>query len=268
MNVNQKEKIKKNKFSIEDIYTPLSVAKEEVWKRWNDKELRKKVDDFLNGDVPEFFLKDPFSVIVRHLASPNYESLYFADLAKQSGLDVKFFEFPDDKFIAKNRDKYNLCRMSFFNGLGKNFYEIIDVKKIVNIQDCEGKRFCDIKTLWDENLVDFHHRSLFELLPDADGKVFDISPWFRRKGSKPKDFYLYYLALFVCYGILFENFSAKEEMAENNFNKEIVFPAINKLIDIFGVKPLIVPAIPVESESHSHWWHYPSEIKKIIPRNN
>ncbi|MDR3559494.1 MAG: hypothetical protein P4L58_03780 [Candidatus Pacebacteria bacterium] len=27
-----------------EIYTPLSVAKEEIWRRWNDKELRKKVE--------------------------------------------------------------------------------------------------------------------------------------------------------------------------------------------------------------------------------
>ena len=62
------EKAENNKtekeFDIKDIYTPLSVAKKEIWRRWNDKELRKKVEDFLGGDIPEvlkiskiFFIK-------------------------------------------------------------------------------------------------------------------------------------------------------------------------------------------------------------------
>ncbi len=42
----------KEKFDIKEIYTPLSVAKKEIWRRWNDKELRKKVEDFLGGDMP------------------------------------------------------------------------------------------------------------------------------------------------------------------------------------------------------------------------
>lgn len=250
--------------SVEEIYTPLSVAKEEIWRRWNDKELRKKVEDFLEGDVPEFLLKSPHATIVRHITSPNYELLYFMDLIKQLELDFMCCEFPEDKFVAKNRDKYNLCKMSFFNGLGKGMYEIIDVRKIVDIQSCEGRMFCDIKTLWKEDLVGFHHRALSRVLPEIGNNIFDISAWFKRKGPKSKDFYLSYLALFVCYGVLFENFSTKEGIDEKDFSYEIVLPTINKLIEIFGVKPLIVPAIPTESESSPHWWHYPPEIKQII----
>lgn len=48
------DKAELKNFDIKDIYTPLSVAEKEVWRRWNDKELRKKVEDFLGGDVPEF----------------------------------------------------------------------------------------------------------------------------------------------------------------------------------------------------------------------
>lgn len=49
-----KGKNKNEKFDIKEIYTPLSVAKKEIWRRWNDKELRKKVEDFLGGDVKNF----------------------------------------------------------------------------------------------------------------------------------------------------------------------------------------------------------------------
>ena len=35
------------------IYTPLEEAKKEIWRRWNDKELRKKIDDFSKNDIPD-----------------------------------------------------------------------------------------------------------------------------------------------------------------------------------------------------------------------
>src|SRR6266702_2611049 len=108
ISIKTKDDISEEKvLSVEDIYTPLSVAKEEIWRRWNDKELRKKVEDFLGDDIPEFFLDFPHATIVRHIISPNYELFYCVDLFKQLGLDFRCCEFPEDKFIAKNRDKYN-----------------------------------------------------------------------------------------------------------------------------------------------------------------
>ena len=46
-------------FDIDTIYTSLEEAKEEVWRRWNDKELRAKVEESLGGDVPEVFRDEP-----------------------------------------------------------------------------------------------------------------------------------------------------------------------------------------------------------------
>jgi hypothetical protein len=36
---------KESVFDIDTIYTPLEEAKEEVWRRWNDKALRAKVEE-------------------------------------------------------------------------------------------------------------------------------------------------------------------------------------------------------------------------------
>jgi hypothetical protein len=41
---------------LENFYTPLSEAKREIWRRWNDKALRKKVEEFLDGDVPKMLI--------------------------------------------------------------------------------------------------------------------------------------------------------------------------------------------------------------------
>lgn len=254
------------KFDIKEIYTPLSVAKKEIWRRWNDKELRKKVEDFLGGDVPKFLQKEPKAAIVRHISSPNFELAYFLELVKGCGLNSMLVEFTKDKFVDKNRDKYHLCKLFFYNGLGKKFGEKIQTQVIIDFQVSRGKRLCDIKTLDGENLVDFHHRILSSIFPESKKRMFDISEWFYRKGPKAKKYYIYYLALFICHGVLFENFSLKADMREKGYDKKVVIPGIKKLVKLFGVKPLIVPILPLESESALHWWHYPAKIEKIAKK--
>ena len=59
--------------AIKHIYTPLEEAKEEIWRRWNDKALRKKVEEFLGGDIPDLFKKKPCAVLARSVVSPNFE---------------------------------------------------------------------------------------------------------------------------------------------------------------------------------------------------
>lgn len=66
------------KFDIKEIYTPLSVAKKEIWRRWNDKDLRKKVEDFLGGELPKALRsKEPGAVLSRDVISPNKEFSIF-----------------------------------------------------------------------------------------------------------------------------------------------------------------------------------------------
>ncbi len=62
---------------VNKIYTPLSVAKEEIWRRWNDKALRKKVEDFLGVNLPEPFKNEPRAVMLRYIATPNFEASFF-----------------------------------------------------------------------------------------------------------------------------------------------------------------------------------------------
>jgi hypothetical protein len=49
------------------MYTLLEEAKEEVWKRWNDAELRRQVQEYV-GELPEGFGDEPRAFLVRHLA--------------------------------------------------------------------------------------------------------------------------------------------------------------------------------------------------------
>jgi hypothetical protein len=255
----------KKDFDIKELYTPLSVAKKEIWKRWNDKELRKKVQAFLGADMPEVFKKEPKATIVRYIITPNYEFFYFLNLAELAELDYACLEYSKDKFVAKNPDKYNLCKLFFFNGTGKKGGHKVDSINAVNFNKTEGKILNEIKTEWGEKLIDFHHAILKKSAGDSYKKICDFSDWFDKSRNRNKNYYyLYYLALFICNGILFENFLLNKN--EEKFTKNKVIPSFIKLKEMFGVYPLIVPLEPPTEETDCTWRHYSKDTRKIFDK--
>jgi hypothetical protein len=239
-------------FSIEDIYTPLPVAKKEIWKRWNNSALQDKVNTFLHNDIPEFLKDKPRSIYWRHLISPNFEFLHFWELSKQIELEPICIEYLSDIFTAKNSCKYHLCKLYFYNGKGRKGGNKISTLKIIDF-NAEGKKLTEIETLWRENLVEFHHRMLRAAIDDIS--IYDSSPWFN---------YYYHLVLLICHGVLFENFLMNDE--EREFTEKIIIPNFLKVRDVFGVQPLIVRLLPPETETDPYWFYYPESIKAKISR--
>jgi hypothetical protein len=253
--------------SLKDIYTPLSEARKEIWRRWNDKALRQKVKDFLGGDVPEIFGGSPKAVLARHVASPTYEFRNFLDLASLSGLDFVCLEYLGDKFRSMNPSKYYLGKLFFSDGMGKNGGERVNAVKVVDFDGSEGRKISDLKTLGGENFVDFHHGILHAEGIDVDEKrLFDLSGWYGRNGGSAKKYYSRYFSLFICYGILFENYMLSK--GEGEFTREVVLPSFDAVSDFFGVKPLIVPLVPIEEEDDPHAWYYPYDLKAKIESKN
>lgn len=250
------KKTKKDKqFDIREIYTPLSVAKKEIEKRWKDKELRKKVKKFLGGDIPEPFKKEPRAVLSRHIITPNQELFYFLDMAKMTKLKPIGLEGTGDKFCTKNSDKVSLGKLSFYTDIQKNAKNLESQKKVVKLidmMDSEGKSLCEVNTLWGENLVDFHHKLLN--FYGSDIETFDDFDWFakRNRRNNAHQYYENFLPLFLCYGILFENFHAKGK--EKSFTDEIIITNYKKIVDTFNLKPLIVPLVPIEDEMCLFHW--------------
>lgn len=261
---NMKEGDEKEEFDLKEIYTPIHIAKEEIQRRWKDKKLRKKVSDFLNGDKLDFLDEKPKAFFVRHIASPNKETLNFLDVASDTNLELNILEYCSDKFVAKNKAKYFLGKLVFYDGIGKNNGEKISNLKVINFNSAEGKSFTNIDTNFKCNLVDFHHSLLSELPLTVNYKVKDISQWLSRNGDISKRYYLNFLALFICGGILFENYVLDEK--EKKFTLKIVVPAFKMLKEIFGVAPLIVPFIPLEDADSDYWNYYPEEIKVILKK--
>jgi len=248
--------------TLDEIYTPLEEAKEEIKRRWEDKELQKKVEIFLNGDIPNFLQDSPKAFLARHIASPNFEFLLFEELTNKAGLDFVIPEFINDKFVPENTSKYHLGKMFFEGKVGKNGSKEIITDLVLDFNKANGKPICELQALNGKSVVDFHH-GLFEFFKMNVGhKIHDFSGWLKKYDNNPEKFYKYFLAFFIRNGILFENFLLNKE--EEKFTLQHVLPNIKLLMNEFGLKPLIVRLLPKEQEEDIHWYCYSKDLKNNI----
>lgn len=248
-------------FDIKEIYTPLSVAKKEIWRRWNDPVLKKKVEDFLGGELPKFLKKEPRAFLTRQIASPNREFFHFMEMSHLIGLKPLGWEFKDDLFVTTNREKAGLGKIGFFKKFNKKLDPIIFYKKIIDLTGKEeNKKFKEIKTIWGEGFIHFHHKMLKLLFPKF--QLYDASDWYKSKGKNSKEYYMYFLALFLRNGVLFENFNLNGH--ERKLSIKTVLPALKKIKEIFGINPLIVRLIPDEDVDSIEILCYSEILVKLL----
>ncbi len=254
-----------NKKQIRELlYTPLQDALAELENRRQNVELCQKVDMFFgNFKPPKAFGKSPRAVMARYIASPTIEYEYFKSVQEGLRMDPLFLEFGSDKFVARNHEKYALCRLAFMRNNPDGRRWVVKKRRVVNFNVYEGKPLDAIKTEWGEPLVDFHHGLLRRSGFDKGVEVSDFSAWFKKSRSLSEEYYLYYLALFMVHGILFENFLFNEQ--EVSFTETRVVPAVKKLTKMFGVRPLIVPIVPLEAEEAPYWYYYDERIMQLLP---
>jgi len=245
---------------INEIYSTKEEVIAELKKRWADKELTKKLEDFLHKNIPEPFLNQPRAVLGRALVSPDNETKTFYEKSKDIGIKPIDFEYLDDIFITTNHGKMCLGKMVFYEGLDKNQRPITTNIHSIDLTGInEKKRFKDIKTLWGENFVDFHHRILKKMY-DID--LFDGSEWYKKMGGKPELYYIPYIALFTIKHVLFEDLETGGK--EEQFFNDIFFPAVEFIKKEFGLKPLIMPMNSLNDWDNIYWWSYPKEVKNMI----
>lgn len=242
------------------IYTPFEEAVLEIKERWADKELEKKVYEYLNGDIPEPVLEAPRAVLFRQLCTPNYELSYFLNKIKGSSCDPLIFEYLNDKFTEKNPIKFALGQLIFQEEI-KGSSNIIP-KEVIDLQKNEGRKINEIVTKWGQPLVSFHHELLDAIYPGENNYLYDASDWFFRAGKYAREYYLKYISLFIRNGILFENFILSGE--ELNFTKEIFLPAFIDMWKKTGKKPLIVSLLPLESQNEAFWSNYSLKVLDCI----
>jgi hypothetical protein len=241
------------------MYVPLEEAREIIRKRWHDSALRRQVADYV-GEIPAFLRDRPRAVLARHVATPNFDFIRFSEAAKNVDLEPVCPEYTGDKFCTLNRDKLLLGAMTFFQGINKAGKEISVSCKVVDFMRFDGKPFTSIETLWGEDFLGFHHRLLRTLLPEIE--ITDNTEWLTAMGGKPALFWPRLFALFICGGILFENFHGEGREAE--FTRLIIRPAVEEVKERFGLSPLVVPLVPVEEERQPFWSWYPGQLEAEV----
>lgn len=259
---NQSGSEKELRKELDSIYTPLAEAEKEIKRRWKDKKLQKKISEFFNGNIPYFLRDEPKAYFARQIITPNFEFFNFIKSLKGLKLDFVCPEIKEDYFSAKNSCKYHLGKLFFNDGGGKRGGMKLKTCNVINFNQSNGKKLCHVETLWGENLIDFHHRILGSVVPDIEKKIFDISEWKKKESKSFDEFYLKFLAFFICNAILFENFLVNKE--ERHFTKNVVLPSFYKLNELFGVRPLIVRSLPHKEEESDAWFYYPGFIENTI----
>ena len=173
-------------------------------------------------------------------------------MAESVSLSPLCMEYSKDLFVSTNSDKHCLCKLSFWIGNQMKKLRVIDFHKY------DRKPFSEIRTLSGQRLVDFHRCLIERAHPDHNLTFTDFSDWWQSFGSGHSD-YLPYLALFVTQGILLENFLWGDE-SERKFTEERVIPAFEKIVELFGVMPLIVRTYSAEEESDPKHWQYDGSL--------
>jgi hypothetical protein len=245
------------------VYTPLSDAVRLLNERQKDPVLMARVKKLLNGNIPEIFLGKKCGVMARQIATPNFDSRTFLSLARDNNLHPVFLEYFGDKFVSNNKYKHSLGQLQVQDKIDKNGNECIEKITIIDFNKSNGKKLKDIKTLWGESLIDFHKR-LFDLYKLKDFSFLEETSWYKKGDEKPVDFYVNFFLLVTCFGILFENFLIDGDEIEVDFTNNVVLPALKKVVDLTGVKPLVVPVGDLELETEDFWYYHLPIVKKAI----
>lgn len=244
----------------QDIYTPLETASDEIWNRWADRKLREEVVRFIGSDLSCFIPNAPEAFLLRQFASPNHELFAFLDKAQSLALPPRILEYREDKYRSCNPDKYYLGKLRFCDGTGRNGGEKASAIKLIDFDAAEGKALQEIRTLTGKSLIDVHHGLLAAAGMDGAINLTDMTRFYIQSGARAKYYYPYLLALFVCNGILFENFVENEN--EKRFLDAVVVPAFYTVNETFGLKPLIVRLLPNDSADAGRYAsYYPGYLK-------
>ncbi len=256
------EKIQINRrYFDQEVYVSFDYAIKEIERRRKDPELKEKIEKYL-GEIPKPFEMGINAVLFRFIATPQFETKRFYDIVTGFGIRPLFWEYYNDKFHSGNHCKYTLGKLFIYKGMGKTNKSIIKKETILDFNTSNGKQMKELFTIKGEKFIDFHHKLLERIIPDSREYLFDASDWLKSQGGKSDKYYEKFLVLFLCHGVLFENFLL--DKTEFDFNQNIFLPAFLKIEKEFGIKPLIVAIAPTEIEGSEFWNSYPHQIEDVL----
>lgn len=254
---------------VSDImFTPLEAV-EELKRRRQDPELQKKVEEYLKGDIPDYFRHGPILYLARHIATPNFETLRFIRLMEHLGVKTVITQDSKGLFVSQNCVKRALGKLPIFrrhSQKGNRLHEQYENVTIVDFNESDGKPFSEIKTLWGEKLTDFHTRLFSELMSEKVESPDDAAWIDRHHRENLLEHYKHLLALFVVHGIFFENYNM-DDSHEVDFVRHILRPACRFIEERFGYRPIITQVFPTTFESYHFWISYPKKVLDIVRKS-
>lgn len=238
----------------ENLYFSLDEAREELKKRWNDAELKKKVEDELGENFWPEFKDKPRAFLGRCLLSPDNGLNFLLSCANYVKAAPLNFEYLGDKYVTINEEKKGLGRLRLINDKREKI-----LADIIDFKSNESRKINEVVTRTGESLIDFHHSLLQFAKYDID--VVDRTEWFRKIGT-PDSYYYYYLSHFIAHGVLFETFLMDGDEREMSFTDNIVAPMWEAVEKKFGLKPMVVHLYPENQDDLEdfYWWSYPPNI--------
>ncbi len=244
------------------MYTSREEAVDELKRRRTDPYLKQRVEEYLGGNIPNLLRgEDVTTLLFRHIMTPDYEFETFMKYNNELGTRPVLFEYLEDRFVSRNKDKHALAKLSFYINTAPNGEVNTDTLKLIDFSQAENKRLVDIQTTWHEPLASFHHRFLLQSYPQIGSSVCDLSSWVYNFGTHARDYYGKFFTLLVTHTILFDNFRNTD--TEASFVQDVAYPAFCEVRDLFQVKPLITPLQPVTDDDDPIWWTYTHEQKTI-----
>ena len=243
------------------IYVSLDEAREELKKRWNDLELRRKIEKELGDKFLPPFHDVPRAVFNHQICTPDNGLTFFYYCSKYIGAEPLAWENSNDLFVSFNEEKKGLGRLRVITNDGKK--ATVD---IMNFHENEKRKLNECVLKNGKKLIDFHHE-LFNHC-HCNVEIYDDDPkWLEDVSDVSRYYYLTFLH-FIAHGVLFERFilSPEEDKKEAIFTNEVILPIFEKIKRKFGIKPLIVRLYP-ENQSEEEdffWWCYPSNVNDYI----
>jgi hypothetical protein len=246
-----------------EIYTSIEEARILVKQRWLDKELQQKILERIGEEFSPLFKEGPIGIMGRNIGTPDGEFYRFLKLNKMIGTHPVILEYTEDKFVAKNISKYSIANLPCRTGNPHDSFNGVKHVKIINFKNTEGKKLSSLKTLWNESLVDFHHRMLFSSFPEMKDRILDMSEWFK-KNKSPINYYKLVFSIAISQAVYFEDFFSFDE--ESDFVKNIVIPAFIEVKDKFNITPILVRISETDDEyrNQSNEMFYSQEILNLI----
>lgn len=211
-------------------------------------------------------LKDqPIAILFRQVATPNYETAWFARKARHYGFRPVIIEHRADRFSVHNSYKRSLVTPRVVMGRSRHGHAIVRQQKLVEHNSAEGRPLETIVTASGENLVAYHHRKLHALMGPQAPVVIDLSEIMSTAMCGPSVYYVDVFKLTTGRAVLFEDFVVDE--ATNSFFMRIVKPAYDLALSSTGGRPKIVKLTHGRRAESPLWNSYPAAMIDAVPRS-